>query len=199
MPSCWRRPWVPLWSNDRSPPRKRPNTCVWTKGMTILQAVGLPLYTAIGSTSDASVRRSWTPLATGGIQRAGGLWNGRWHGYPNAVRSWFATTRRRRTTSECYNSHARSYGSVDSGVWPFRDSFLGVEPVDEMEFTLADGRLVSLPVGDVYLTVENRTAPSRVVFGEDGQCLLGATTLQVLGLIPDTTNHQLIPAPMLRI
>ena len=76
---------------------------------------------------------------------------------------------------------------------------LGVEPVDEMEFTLADGRLVSLPVGDVYLTVENRTAPSRVVFGEDGQCLLGATTLQVLGLIPDTTNHQLIPAPMLRI
>ena len=56
------------------------DTCVWTKGMTILQAVGLPADTAIGSTSDASARRSWTPLATSGIRRAGGLWNGRWHG-----------------------------------------------------------------------------------------------------------------------
>ena len=44
--------------------------------MTILQAVGLPPDTAIGSTSDASARRSWTPLATSGIRRAGGLWNG---------------------------------------------------------------------------------------------------------------------------
>ena len=58
-PSCWRRPWTPLWSNDHSPPRRNPNTCVWTKGMTILQAVGLPPDTAIGSTSDASARRSW--------------------------------------------------------------------------------------------------------------------------------------------
>ena len=40
--------------------------------MTILQAVGLPPDTAIGSTSDASARRSWTPLATSGIRRAGG-------------------------------------------------------------------------------------------------------------------------------
>ena len=59
------------------------------------------------------------PLARSGIRRAGGLWNGRWHGSPSAVRSWFATTRRRRTTSECYNSLALSCGSVVSGVWPF--------------------------------------------------------------------------------
>ena len=41
-----------------------------------------------------------TPLNGASVGSAG-----RWHGYPNAVRSWFATTRRRRTTSECYNSH----------------------------------------------------------------------------------------------
>ena len=35
-----------------------PNTCVWTKAMTILQAVRLPPSTAIRSTSDASVKRS---------------------------------------------------------------------------------------------------------------------------------------------
>ena len=83
--------------------------------VSILQAVGLPPDTAIGSTSDASARRSWT-LATSGIRRAGGLWNGRWHG-PSAVRSWSGTTRRQRTTSVCYSSHVRSSG--DSGVWPF--------------------------------------------------------------------------------
>ena len=110
---------TPLWSNDHSPPRRNPNTCVWTKGMTILQAVGLPPDTAIRSTSDASARRSWTPLATSGIRRAGGLWNGRWHGSPSAVRSWSGTTRRQRTTSVCYSSHVRSCGSGDSGVWPF--------------------------------------------------------------------------------
>ena len=101
------------------PTGRNPNTCVWTKGMTILQAVGLPPDTAIGSTSDASARRSWTPLATSGIRRAGGLWNGRWHGSPSAVRSWSGTTRRQRTTSVCYSSHVRSCGSGDSGVWPF--------------------------------------------------------------------------------
>ena len=46
-----------------------------------------------------------TPLATSGIRRAGGLWNGRWHGSPSAVRSWSGTTRRQRTTSVCYSSH----------------------------------------------------------------------------------------------
>ena len=38
-----------------------------------------------------------------------------------------------------------------------------------------------------------------MVFGEEGQYLAGATTLQVLGLIPDTTNHKLGPAPKLPI
>ena len=91
MPSCWRRPWTPLWWNDHSPLRRNPNTCVWTKGMTILQAVGLPPDTAIRRTSDASVRRSWTPLASG-IQRAGGLWNGLWQAL-QAVRFWWVVER----------------------------------------------------------------------------------------------------------
>ena len=66
MPSCWRRPWTPLWWNDHSPLRRNPNTCVWTKGMTILQAVGLPPDTAIRRTSDASVREK---LDTSGEKR----------------------------------------------------------------------------------------------------------------------------------
>ena len=47
------------------------------------------------------------------------------------------------------------------------------------------------------MTVAGTDGPNPVVFGEEGQYLLGATALQVLGLIPDTTRHKLIPAPSL--
>ena len=94
---------------------------------------------------------------------------------------------------------------VDSGatytVLP--DSLLreqiGVQPQEHMNFTFADGREGLLPVGEARLSVLNREATNRVVFGEEDQYLLGATTLQVFGLIPDTTNHELIPAPKLLI
>ena len=76
---------------------------------------------------------------------------------------------------------------------------VGVSPDEQMEFTFADGRRVLLPVGEARLYVEGKEATNRVVFGEEDQYLLGATTLQVLGLIPDTTRHRLIPSPKLLI
>ena len=74
---------------------------------------------------------------------------------------------------------------------------VGVLPKERMQFTFADGREASLPVGDALLHIDGREIPNRVVFGEEGQCLLGATTLQVFGLIADTTYHTLAPAPKL--
>ena len=74
-----------------------------------------------------------------------------------------------------------------------------MHPEETMEFTLADGRKAQFPVGEARLSVGGRQATSRVVFGEEDQYLVGATTLQVLGLIPDSTNHKLIPAPKLPI
>ena len=76
---------------------------------------------------------------------------------------------------------------------------IGVQPEQCMEFTLADGRKTQFPVGEARLSIKGREATNRVVFGEEDQYLIGATTLQVLGLIPDTTNHKLIPAPKLPI
>ena len=76
---------------------------------------------------------------------------------------------------------------------------VGIQPKREMEFTLADGRKMALPMGEARLYIEDRDAVNPVVFGEEGRYLIGATTLQVLGLIPDTTNHKLIPAPELLI
>lgn len=76
---------------------------------------------------------------------------------------------------------------------------VGVRPTERLTFTLADGSRVPLPVGEARLHVDGRERTSTVVFGSDNQYLLGATTLQVFGLIADTTDHRLIPAPRLTI
>ena len=76
---------------------------------------------------------------------------------------------------------------------------VGVRPTERLPFTLADGSRVLLPVGEARLHVDGRERTSIVVFGNDNQYLLGATTLQVFGLIADTTDHRLIPAPRLTI
>ena len=77
---------------------------------------------------------------------------------------------------------------------------IGIQPQVRRLFTLADGREMMLPVGQAWLSVQGAEAYSPVVFAEDdGTHILGATTLQTLGLIADTTNHRLIPAPILYI
>lgn len=73
---------------------------------------------------------------------------------------------------------------------------VGVEPGWHETFTLADNRRVRMPVGEVRITIGDKGRVSPVVFGDSERYLLGAITLQTLGLIPDTTNHRLIPAPL---
>ncbi len=72
---------------------------------------------------------------------------------------------------------------------------VGIRPKRYMEFGFADGSKKSLPVGEARFMAAGEDAMSLVIFGAEGQYLLGATTLQELGLIADTTNHRLIPAP----
>ena len=76
---------------------------------------------------------------------------------------------------------------------------VGIQPSGFRTFTLADDRRVQFPIGEARFYAEDEEATSRVVFGRGNQYLLGATTLQELGLIADTTNHRLIPAPRLTI
>ena len=76
---------------------------------------------------------------------------------------------------------------------------VGIDPDGHSLFTFADGREALLPVGEALLSVDGQKRHSTVVFGEENQYLLGATSLQGLGLIADTTNHRLIPAPKLTI
>ena len=76
---------------------------------------------------------------------------------------------------------------------------LEVKPNREREFTLADGRKQRLPIGNVRVRIGLEEDYSPVIFGPDERFLLGAVTLQIFGLIADTTHHKLIPAPELTL
>ncbi len=74
---------------------------------------------------------------------------------------------------------------------------LGIKHRREDTFILADGTRQTLPIGDIHIAAAGWEAPSPVVFGAGDRFLMGATSLQSLGLVADTTNHRLIPAPEL--
>ena len=76
---------------------------------------------------------------------------------------------------------------------------LGITPDSEDEFTLADNKPKRYRIGEARFGVGERERTSPVIFGDEGTWLLGATSLQALGLVPDTTNHQLIESPKLLV
>ena len=76
---------------------------------------------------------------------------------------------------------------------------LGVAPTKDGEFTLADGRKQRFPIGDVRFRIGVEEHESPVIFGPEERFLPGAVTLQIFGLIADTTHHKLIPAPELTL
>ncbi len=71
---------------------------------------------------------------------------------------------------------------------------LGVSPIDRIALTLADGRRVEYDLGWAMATIDGRTAPTIVVFGEEeAHALLGAYTLEGLRLAVDPIHGRLIP------
>lgn len=70
---------------------------------------------------------------------------------------------------------------------------LGIESLWEESFELADGSHVTLPVGDVRVTVEGRTVPSVCVFGPEGVApILGVVVLETAGLTIDPRRRRLV-------
>jgi predicted aspartyl protease len=74
---------------------------------------------------------------------------------------------------------------------------LGIKPASFREFILANGEIVRKPVGNAYFEYEHQIGAAPVVFGDEDVFLLGATTLEALGLILDPIRRQLKPLPML--
>ena len=72
---------------------------------------------------------------------------------------------------------------------------LGVNPIDKISLTSKDGQTVDGDIGRATATIDGRSIPTLVVFGDnDTQALLGRYTLDGLLLTVDAANGRLIPA-----
>lgn len=75
---------------------------------------------------------------------------------------------------------------------------LGIKSYKTVEFSLADGSTIKRKVGDAYFEYKGEGGAASVIFGEKGdEPLLGATTLESLGLVLNPFNRELYPMRML--
>lgn len=73
---------------------------------------------------------------------------------------------------------------------------LGIAPTFRFPFILADGRRIERNMAETRMRLDGAERTTSVVFGDDGtQPLLGAYTLEGLGLAADPVNRRLIPVP----
>jgi predicted aspartyl protease len=86
------------------------------------------------------------------------------------------------------------YSVLPAATW----KTLGLEPTRSAEFVLADGTTIQRGVAEARFTIVGVTATSPVVCGEahDG-ALLGAVTLETLGLMLNPLNRDVLPMRLL--
>jgi len=93
-------------------------------------------------------------------------------------------------TVECLVDTGAAYSQLPSDML---DS-LGITHFDERPCIFADGRRSMCRVGRAEFTYDSRQTPALVIFGEsDAPALLGAMTLEGLGLGVDPIGKRLIP------
>ena len=74
---------------------------------------------------------------------------------------------------------------------------IGLEPVREQGFTLADGTEIHRHMSDCRLVLPQGEAPTPVILGEEeDEALLGVVTLEDLGLMLNSFNCTLQPMRM---
>ncbi|MGA2297962.1 MAG: clan AA aspartic protease [FCB group bacterium] len=75
---------------------------------------------------------------------------------------------------------------------------IGIESYKTMKFVLADGTEISRKVGDAYFEWQGEGGAASVIFGEAGdKPILGATTLEALGLVLNPFTRELKPMRMM--
>ena len=75
---------------------------------------------------------------------------------------------------------------------------LGIEPLVEQQFRLANGSKISRKKGGAVFKRGDRIGVADVIFGEEADSpLLGATTLEALGLSLDPIRRELEPLPLI--
>ncbi len=93
---------------------------------------------------------------------------------------------------------------VDTGaahsVMP--ESFLNrlrCAPLERQQFVLADGSRVEYGYGMARFGLQDRERPCPVIFGPEGNYLLGASTLEIFNLVVDSSGQRLAPAEWLSL
>jgi clan AA aspartic protease len=85
-------------------------------------------------------------------------------------------------------------GATWSLIPPEATRVLGVEPVETRPVRTADGRRLDLPLAEVRFTIDGRSLTTPCLIGAPGALpLLGAVTLEALGLAPDPVQKILVP------
>jgi clan AA aspartic protease len=75
---------------------------------------------------------------------------------------------------------------------------LGIRPLTQQEFRLAGGSKIVRKKGVAVFKQGERLGGADVIFGEEGDsALLGATTLEALGLALDPLKRELKPLPLI--
>lgn len=75
---------------------------------------------------------------------------------------------------------------------------LGIKPLTKEEFRLANGERIIRKKGIALFKYGNKIGGADVIFGEkDDSILLGAFTLEALGLVLDPLKRQLKPMPLI--
>lgn len=75
---------------------------------------------------------------------------------------------------------------------------LGIKPLAEEEFRLANGEKIIRKKGVALFKYRDKIGGADVIFGEGGDStLLGALTLEALGLVLDPLKRELKPLPMI--
>lgn len=70
---------------------------------------------------------------------------------------------------------------------------LGIKPMERQEFSIADGSRVEWDVGMARIAIDGREWHCPVIFGPEGEYLLGATTLEIFTMTVDMVEERLVP------
>jgi len=72
---------------------------------------------------------------------------------------------------------------------------LGIKPLEVRPLKIASGKVIKRKLGVALVTIRDKTMPTPILFGDKGsEVLLGAITLEELGLTVDPLHRTLVPA-----
>lgn len=95
---------------------------------------------------------------------------------------------------ECLVDSGATYAVIPSAIL----EALGIKPYSEDEYCLANGERIRRKRGVAVFKYGGRVGGSDVIFGEeDDSQLVGALTLEALGLALDPFKRELRPMPMI--